>query len=155
MQWPVVGRRFWLNWLRNAESDNIKTIMLHDLLSGLSWLRTKNGIIRPCSHRHLTLDMTRPIYGCRRNLLTASDNFATEKCQQHCIVCPLDGSRRRERPRKSWKDNANDLTGQSMSSLLHIADVRTVNRQASQVIMVRPIYVPPWHAAQTSGNSIR
>ena len=36
----------------------------------------------------------------------------------------VDGSRRRRRPRKSWKDNINEWTGQSMSSLLRIPDDR-------------------------------
>ena len=36
----------------------------------------------------------------------------------------VDGSRRRARPRKSWKDNIKEWTGQSMSSLLRIADDR-------------------------------
>ena len=34
------------------------------------------------------------------------------------------GSRRRGRPCKSWKDNINEWTDQSMSSLLHITDDR-------------------------------
>ena len=34
----------------------------------------------------------------------------------------MDGSRRRGRPRKSWKSNIKEWTGQSMSSLLRIAD---------------------------------
>ena len=33
----------------------------------------------------------------------------------------VDGSRRRGIPRKSWKDNIKEWTGQSMSSLLRIA----------------------------------
>ena len=36
----------------------------------------------------------------------------------------VDGSRCRERPRKSWRDNTSEWTGQSMSSLLRIADDR-------------------------------
>ena len=33
----------------------------------------------PCLlHRHLAIDITRPIYVCRRNLLTESANFAAE-----------------------------------------------------------------------------
>ena len=36
----------------------------------------------------------------------------------------MDGSRRRGRPHKSWKDNIKEWTGQSMSSLLRIADDR-------------------------------
>ena len=36
----------------------------------------------------------------------------------------VDGSRRRGRPRRSWKDNTKEWTGQSMSSLLRIADER-------------------------------
>ena len=36
----------------------------------------------------------------------------------------VDGWRRRGRPRKSWKDNIKQWTGQSMSSLLCIADDR-------------------------------
>ena len=36
----------------------------------------------------------------------------------------VDGSRRRARSRKSWKDNIKERTGQSMSSLLRIADDR-------------------------------
>ena len=34
----------------------------------------------------------------------------------------VDGRRRKGRPRKSWKDNINDLTGQSMPSLLRVAE---------------------------------
>ena len=34
----------------------------------------------------------------------------------------VDGSRRREKPRKSWKNNIKEWTGQSMLSLLVIAD---------------------------------
>ena len=34
----------------------------------------------------------------------------------------VDGSRRRERPRKSRKDNVKEWTGQSISSLLRITD---------------------------------
>ena len=36
----------------------------------------------------------------------------------------VDGSRRRGKPRKLWKDNFKEWTGQLMSSLLHITDDR-------------------------------
>ena len=38
------------------------------------------------THRYLKIDRTVPIYDCTQNLPTASDNFATENCQQLCIV---------------------------------------------------------------------
>ena len=40
------------------------------------------------------------------------------------LLGTVDGSRRRGRPHKSWKDNMKEWTGQSMSSLLHITDDR-------------------------------
>ena len=36
----------------------------------------------------------------------------------------MDGIRRRGKPRKSWKDNINEWTAQSMLSLLRITDDR-------------------------------
>ena len=47
----------------------------------------------------------------------------------------MDGRRRRGRPRKSWKDNIEEWTGQSMSSLLYVAADRrrwaTITAEAS------------------------
>ena len=36
----------------------------------------------------------------------------------------VDGRRHRDRPCKSWKDNIKEWTGQSMSSLLRVAEDR-------------------------------
>ena len=43
----------------------------------------------------------------------------------------VDGSRRRGRPRKSWKDKIKEWIGQSMSSLLHITGDRERERNHS------------------------
>ena len=39
-------------------------------------------------HRHLTIDMTRPIYGCERNLLKAVADLAAEKKRKQ-LLSPL------------------------------------------------------------------
>ena len=55
--------------------------------------------------------MVRPCLSSRY----AAEDYATRT---------VDGSRRRGRPRKSWKDDIEEWTGQSMSSLLHMMDDR-------------------------------
>ena len=52
----------------------------------------------------------------------------------------VDGRRRRGRPRKSWKDNINEWTGQSLSSLLRIVDDRS---RWAPIIAHASVGVPP------------
>ena len=60
----------------------------------------------------------------------------------------VDGSRLRGRPRKSWRDNIKEWTGQSMSPLLRMADDRirwaTITAKAS-------IWLPPKRRLSATG----
>ena len=48
----------------------------------------------------------------------------TMRCQKIILQGTVDGSHRRARPHKSWRDNIKVWTGQSLSSLLHITGDR-------------------------------
>ena len=55
-----------------------------------------------------------------------SETLQLMHCQFNKIILQgsVDGKRRRGRPRKSWKDNIKEWPGQSMSSLLRVAENR-------------------------------
>ena len=56
-----------------------------------------------------------------------------------------DGSRRRRRPRKSWRDSIKEWTGQSLSSLLRIVDERIRLATITAVASVRVPSTTPVH----------
>ena len=91
-------------------------------------------------------------YSSAKNIRDVANFYCQRQASQVVMVWPrlpsryaakiilqgtADGSRCRGRPRKSWRDNINEWTGQSLSTLLRIADAE-VERGPLQSVEVSP-----------------
>ena len=121
---------YWCFCCFSVESKHLKTNATGGCLAYRTESIQRNERIRRATDQYpRQTSGTFIVATVKRRKLSWFGHVCHVRCQKSYHMEQLTSSRRRERPRKSWRDNIKELTGQSLWPLLRIADGR--NRWAT------------------------